>query len=188
MKIGEERLALTNVRDFLADELNDDFALYRAGRFGEVRWAHFFDYAGVDTANPQAVRDFHNAQVDVFNGAWQNVTPPGAFVDPNVPDDYAPFGIQTIGSDIFVTYGKQDADAQDEVDGQSLGFVDEYDLQGNLVARVGSRASFATYLIPVVALILGVVFRDEAVHLLSVVGVALVIAGALLASRKERVA
>jgi uncharacterized protein (TIGR03118 family) len=82
--------------------------------------------------------DFHNAQVDVFNGAWQNVTPPGAFVDPNLPSGYAPFGIQTIGSDVFVTYGKQDADAHDEVDGQGLGFVDEYDLQGNLVARVAS--------------------------------------------------
>ncbi|MGZ4154420.1 MAG: DMT family transporter, partial [Actinomycetota bacterium] len=60
-------------------------------------------------------------------------------------------------------------------------------LMGRLVARVGpSRASFATYLIPVVALILGAVFRHEAVHPLSIVGIALVIAGALLASRKER--
>jgi drug/metabolite transporter (DMT)-like permease len=60
---------------------------------------------------------------------------------------------------------------------------------GNLVARVGSsRASFATYLIPVVALILGVVFRDETVHVLSVIGIGLVIAGALLASRRERAA
>jgi uncharacterized protein (TIGR03118 family) len=83
--------------------------------------------------------DFHNAQVDVFNGAWQNVTPPGSFVDPNLPEGYAPFGIQTIGSDIFVTYGMQDAIAHDEVDAQSLGFVDEYDLQGNLVARVAQR-------------------------------------------------
>jgi uncharacterized protein (TIGR03118 family) len=90
--------------------------------------------------NPQIyATDFHNAQVDVFNGAWQNVTPSGAFTDPNVPDGYAPFGIQTIGSDIFVTYGKQDADRHDEVDGQSLGFVDEYGLQGNLVARVAQR-------------------------------------------------
>jgi drug/metabolite transporter (DMT)-like permease len=66
--------------------------------------------------------------------------------------------------------------------GTGVAFV----LMGRLVARVGSRASFATYLIPVVALILGVVFRDEDVHLLSVVGIGLVIAGALLASRKER--
>ncbi len=66
--------------------------------------------------------------------------------------------------------------------GTGVAFV----LMGRLVARVGARASFATYLIPVVALILGVIFRDESVHVLSIVGVALVLAGALLASRKER--
>ena len=83
--------------------------------------------------------DFHNNEVDVFNGAWQNVTPHGAFVDRKLPRGYAPFGIQTIGSDVFVTYGKQDADAGDEVDGPGLGFVDEYDLNGKLVARVAQR-------------------------------------------------
>src|SRR5262245_58819164 len=83
--------------------------------------------------------DFHNGQVDVFNGAWQNVTPQGAFVDPNLPSGYAPFGIQAIGSNIFVTYAKQGEDAEDEVDAQGLGFVDEYDLQGNLVARVAQH-------------------------------------------------
>ncbi|MGZ6544252.1 MAG: DMT family transporter [Actinomycetota bacterium] len=67
--------------------------------------------------------------------------------------------------------------------GTGIAFV----FMGRLVARVGSsRASFATYLIPVVALILGVVFRDETVHVLSVIGIGLVIAGALLASRRER--
>jgi drug/metabolite transporter (DMT)-like permease len=67
--------------------------------------------------------------------------------------------------------------------GTGVAFV----VMGDLVARVGSRrASFATYLIPVVALILGVVFRDETVHVLSVIGIGLVITGALLASRRER--
>ena len=60
-------------------------------------------------------------------------------------------------------------------------------IMGRLVSRVGSsRASFATYLIPVVALVLGAVFLDEVVRALSVVGIVLVITGALLASRKER--
>jgi len=68
-----------------------------------------------------------------------------------------------------------------------LGTGAAFVLMGRLVSRVGSqRASFATYLIPVVAMILGVVFRDEAVRSSSIVGVALVIAGATLASRKER--
>jgi drug/metabolite transporter (DMT)-like permease len=66
--------------------------------------------------------------------------------------------------------------------GTALAFV----LMGRLVARVGSsRASFAIYVTPVVALILGAVFRDETILPLSVAGIALVIAGAILASRKE---
>src|SRR5438270_203642 len=68
--------------------------------------------------------DFHHARVDVFNGTWQNVTPAGSFVDPLLPSGYAPFGIQTIGERVFVSYAKQDADAMDEVAGQGLGFVD----------------------------------------------------------------
>jgi uncharacterized protein (TIGR03118 family) len=102
-------------------------------------------YKGLAIAQPTPgqpllyATDFHNARVDVFNGSWGLVTPPGAFVDPSLPDGYAPFGIQTIGSRVFVTYAMQDADAHDEVAGQSRGFVDAYDLQGNLLARVAQH-------------------------------------------------
>lgn len=66
--------------------------------------------------------------------------------------------------------------------GTGLAFV----LMGTLVGRVGStRGSFITYLIPVVALGLGVTFRGDVVTPISVGGVALVILGALLASRRE---
>ena len=58
-------------------------------------------------------------------------------------------------------------------------------LMGNLVGRVGStRASFITYLIPAVALVLGVVFRGDEVFALELVGIVVIIAGALLASRR----
>jgi drug/metabolite transporter (DMT)-like permease len=67
--------------------------------------------------------------------------------------------------------------------GTGIAFV----LMGRLVGRVGSsRASFATYLIPVVALLLGALFLDEAVEALSIAGIALVIGGAVLASRRDR--
>jgi len=59
-------------------------------------------------------------------------------------------------------------------------------LMGSLVGSVGpTRSSFITYLIPVVALVLGVVFRDEIVSPIAVIGSLLVIIGALLASRRE---
>jgi uncharacterized protein (TIGR03118 family) len=82
--------------------------------------------------------DFHNARIDVIDGSW-TVVPNSGFVDPSLPAGYAPFGIQAIGSRIFVTYAKQDADAEDEVAGQGLGFVDVYDTSGNLLGRVAQH-------------------------------------------------
>jgi uncharacterized protein (TIGR03118 family) len=102
-------------------------------------------YKGLAIAQPTPgvpllyAADFHNARVDVFNGAWQLVTPPGAFVDPMLKHHYAPFGIQAIGNRIFVSYAKQDKAGHDEIAGEGRGFVDAYDLQGNLLARVATR-------------------------------------------------
>src|SRR5919201_811696 len=83
--------------------------------------------------------DFHNGKVDVFDGSFGDVNTPGAFVDPAIPAGFAPFGIQNIGGDIFVTYAKQDADHEDDVAGQGLGFVDEFNTSGTLLARVASH-------------------------------------------------
>jgi len=83
--------------------------------------------------------DFHNARVDVFDGGFNLVTNPGAFVDPRIPHGFAPFGIQNIGGQIFLAYAKQDAEAEDEVAGQGLGFVDRFDTGGTFLGRVASR-------------------------------------------------
>lgn len=69
--------------------------------------------------------------------------------------------------------------------GTGLAFV----IAGALAGRVGStRSSFITYVIPVVALALGVSLRGDEVSRVAVLGVALVIGGALLASRREAAA
>jgi drug/metabolite transporter (DMT)-like permease len=53
-----------------------------------------------------------------------------------------------------------------------------------LAGRVGStRASVAVYLVPVVAIALGALFRDETIAAISLVGTVLVTAGAYLTSR-----
>jgi uncharacterized protein (TIGR03118 family) len=80
--------------------------------------------------------DFHNNEVAVFDSNWNLVN---RFTDTSLPSGYAPFGIQTIGGHVFVTFAKQDADAEDEVAGQGRGFVDEFDTSGNLVARVAQH-------------------------------------------------
>jgi uncharacterized protein (TIGR03118 family) len=101
-------------------------------------------YKGLAIANTSAgprlyATDFHNARVDVWDGSWNLVNPTTSFVDPSIPAGYGPFGIQAIGSTIFVSYAKQDADAEDDVHGQGLGFVDAYDTAGNLQGRVAQH-------------------------------------------------
>jgi uncharacterized protein (TIGR03118 family) len=101
-------------------------------------------YKGLAIANTAAgprlyATDFHNGHIDVFNSSFGLVQNSG-FDDPAIPSGYGPFGIQTIGDDrIFVTYAKQDADAEDDVAGQGLGFVDVYDTSGNLLGRVAQH-------------------------------------------------
>jgi drug/metabolite transporter (DMT)-like permease len=66
--------------------------------------------------------------------------------------------------------------------GSGIAFV----LATRLVGRVGStRASIVGYLIPVVALGLGVALRGDDVRPFALIGVGLVILGALLTSRRE---
>ena len=79
--------------------------------------------------------DFHNGRVDVFDGRWRRIVGRGAFVDHAIPSWYAPFGIQAIGSHVFVTYASPaPVNGNDSPTG---GYVDEFDLDGRLVAHVG---------------------------------------------------
>jgi drug/metabolite transporter (DMT)-like permease len=67
--------------------------------------------------------------------------------------------------------------------GTGLAFVGMTTLAG----RVGAaRASVTIYFVPVVAIALGVLFLDEKVAVISLVGTALVLLGAYLTSRAER--
>ena len=78
--------------------------------------------------------DFHNARVDVFDARWHRMTIPGAFADRSIPAWYAPFGIQAIGGHVFVTYVyRAPVDGNDAPTG---GYVDEFDRNGRLVARI----------------------------------------------------
>jgi uncharacterized protein (TIGR03118 family) len=85
--------------------------------------------------------DFHNAHVDIIDAGLHLVDAPGAFVDPGLPAGYAPFGIQNINNMIFVAYAKQDEDAEEEVAGEGLGYVDVFDSAGGFIRRVASQGA-----------------------------------------------
>jgi uncharacterized protein (TIGR03118 family) len=82
--------------------------------------------------------DFGRGAIDVFKG---NVGAPnltGSFTDPNLPSGYVPFNVQNLAGSLFVTYARREGNDTDETAGAGFGFVDRYDLQGNLIGRVAS--------------------------------------------------
>jgi uncharacterized protein (TIGR03118 family) len=79
--------------------------------------------------------DFHSGGVYVFDEHWRRVVRRGAFVDPEIPSWYTSFGITVAGAHVFVTYAEPaPVNGNDAPTG---GYVDEFDLEGRLVARVG---------------------------------------------------
>jgi uncharacterized protein (TIGR03118 family) len=88
--------------------------------------------------------NFRAGTIDVFgptgpNGMFTPATTDGNFSDPEIPAGYAPFGIQNIGGDLFVTYALQNAQKHDDVAGPGHGFVDVFDTDGHLLRRLASR-------------------------------------------------
>jgi uncharacterized protein (TIGR03118 family) len=80
--------------------------------------------------------NFRSARVDVFDS---NFAPAGSFTDPKIPSNYAPFNVQNLGGVLYVTFAMRDASGHDDVAGQGHGFVDAFDIGGNLIRRLISH-------------------------------------------------
>ena len=91
---------------------------------------------GTGTARLYAT-NFAAGKVEVRDGNFDLASglPEDAFVDPNLPKNYAPFNVALISGKLFVTYALKEPGGNDDVGGQGHGIVDTYDLQGNFLAR-----------------------------------------------------
>jgi uncharacterized protein (TIGR03118 family) len=82
--------------------------------------------------------DFHNNQVDVFD---KNFVMVSHFTDPTLPAGFAPFGIQNIDGQLYVTFAQQDAAKEDELHGAGLGYVDIFNTDGTFVSRFAGQGA-----------------------------------------------
>jgi uncharacterized protein (TIGR03118 family) len=80
--------------------------------------------------------NFQTGGVEVFEGHFHPVRVVGGFLDPNLPPNYAPFGIQNVGGNIVVTFAHRKPGSLDEDHGAGLGFVDVFDTSGRLLLRL----------------------------------------------------
>jgi uncharacterized protein (TIGR03118 family) len=82
--------------------------------------------------------NFKQGTVDVFDSAFAPHALGGSFTDSTLPAGYSPFGIHSIGGNVYVTYADVSATTFETV-GAGLGYVDEFDNNGNFVARVAGQ-------------------------------------------------
>ena len=107
-------------------------ASYKGLTIGQISGANFL-YAA----------NFEAGKVDVFDKNFAPFTlPAGAFHDPQVPSDYAPFNVENVGGLIYVMFAKKEADSIEEVQGPGRGYVSAFSPSGVLQKRLQWGAWF----------------------------------------------
>jgi uncharacterized protein (TIGR03118 family) len=99
-------------------------------------------YKGMTLAgNDIFVTNFNSGAVEEYDSSFTPVSTAGKFLDPSLPAGFAPFNIQDINGDLYVTYALQDAAKHDDVAGPGNGFVAVYDASGNLLSTLISQGA-----------------------------------------------
>lgn len=81
--------------------------------------------------------DFHNNQVQVYDGSWNLVR---SFTDPGLPKNFAPFNVAWLNNKLYVAFAEREQNGDDEVDGKGLGYVEVFDTQGVMQKHLVSNA------------------------------------------------
>jgi len=90
-------------------------------------------YTGITVANNGGVPTYYaansNGGVEAYDASYNPVAlAPGAFTDPKIPAGYTPFGVQSVGKRIYVTFFSI---------AQGVGgYVDAFDTTGKLLLRL----------------------------------------------------
>jgi uncharacterized protein (TIGR03118 family) len=81
--------------------------------------------------------NFRSGKIDVFDSNFKPIrVPDESFRMDGIPPGFAPFNVQGIGPNIYITFAQQDAAKHDPVGGAGSGFVLVYDRQGRRLARL----------------------------------------------------
>lgn len=84
--------------------------------------------------------NFNLGTIDIFDSNFQPATLPGNFADPTIPSGFSPFSVHVLNGKVYIAYAQINAEKK-QVVGAGLGFVDVYDLNGNLVQQAIAQGS-----------------------------------------------
>jgi uncharacterized protein (TIGR03118 family) len=105
-------------------------AVYKGLAIAQASDGHTYLYAA----------NFRSGRVEAYDDTFTPVELPGGlFVDTRIPAGYAPFNVQELAGQLYVSYAKQDSRLKDDVAGRGNGFVDVFTNDGALVKRLVTR-------------------------------------------------
>lgn len=135
--------ATSNAR-FIFASLDGTVSAWNGGSSSVIKYTsdHGSSYTGlaigkVGSAQFLFAADFANGHVDVLDSTFTFQDWGDAFTDPNLPADYAPFGIQTLNGEVYIAYALRGDDG-DEVHGAGLGIVSVFGTDGSFHGRVAT--------------------------------------------------
>jgi uncharacterized protein (TIGR03118 family) len=133
--------ATSNAR-FIFDSLDGTVSAWNGGPASVITYTSDHDsvYTGlaIGTVGDDQflyAADFANGHVDVLDRTFTLQDWGDAFTDPNLPADYAPFGIQVLNGEVYIAYALRGEDG-DEVHGAGLGIVSAFGTDGSFDGRV----------------------------------------------------
>jgi uncharacterized protein (TIGR03118 family) len=90
------------------------------------------------------VANFRLGRIEVYDNKFKRVDLDDAdndhgdqaFTDREIPSGFAPFNVQEVNGNLYVTYAKQNASKHDDFDFPGLGFVDKFSPAGKRLQRL----------------------------------------------------
>jgi uncharacterized protein (TIGR03118 family) len=93
--------------------------------------------AGMNGKEYILAANFRSGRIDVFDTNFKQLhLPQWVLNDEEIPHGFAPFNVQGIGENIYVTYAAQDSAKQDAVGGAGLGYVAVFNHHGRKIAHL----------------------------------------------------
>ena len=93
--------------------------------------------AGMNGKEYILAANFRSGRIDVFDSNFKQIPlPEWVLNDDELPRGFAPFNVQGIGENIYVTYAQQDAAKHDPIGGAGLGFVAVFNDHGRKIAHL----------------------------------------------------
>lgn len=85
------------------------------------------------------VANFYSGHIEVYDSGFHPITLAGDFTDPGIPAGFAPFNVQNIHGDIYVSYAKQDATKHNPVKKAGFGYVTLFNSRGQYLRRIATE-------------------------------------------------